>query len=143
MGKIFRKGFVVLLVVMALPFVSFADGETKVQTITAEAFLAKVKQQPKLNLMDVRNPEEFAEVKMAGAVNVPLPTLNSNEDLQNALKPFGASKEAVYVLCRSGRRSRVAAEKFLAAGHKNLVVVEGGMNRLEELGVQVEKKGAR
>ena len=141
MTQILGKGFIAFLILAALPFTSFAEGESKVQSITAEAFLAKLKQEPNLNLLDVRTPEEFAAVKMPGAINVPLPTLNSNEDLQNALKPFASSKKAeVYVLCRSGRRATAAAEKFVAAGHKNLVVVAGGMNRLQDLGAKVEKK---
>lgn len=139
--KQFLGKVAVLFFVSLLPLAVYAESKVQVRTISAEAFLQTLKKNPKANLLDVRSAEEFSEVKLPRAVNVPLPTLDTPEGLQKALQPF-APKEDVYILCRSGRRSTIAAEKFVAAGHNNVVVVEGGMNRLESLGATVEKKAA-
>ncbi|QPK83019.1 rhodanese-like domain-containing protein [Corynebacterium qintianiae] len=71
-------------------------------------------------LIDVREPDEYTEVRAAGAVNLPLSdfaaqagTINPDED--------------IYVICRSGGRSAQAAEYLeQARGWDNVINVEGG-----------------
>jgi hypothetical protein len=35
-------------------------------------------------------------------------------------------EQPVYILCQSGKRAEIAAQKLIAAGHTNAIVVEGG-----------------
>ena len=75
-------------------------------------------------LLDVRNPEEFAEVHANGAVNIPLDQIEA-EKVQQALDL--SSDDTVYIICRSGRRSMVACQKLEGEGLENAFVnVEGG-----------------
>ena len=69
-------------------------------------------------LFDVREPEEYEEVRVPGAVLVPLATV------PDELAQF-AGGDTVYVICRSGARSRKAVQ-FLRANGIDAVNVAGG-----------------
>lgn len=71
-------------------------------------------------LIDVREPHEFAEGTIPGATNVPLGEL---QDRVNELD----QERRVVVLCRSGGRSSQASELLTAAGFADVVNLEGGM----------------
>ncbi|WP_018018167.1 rhodanese-like domain-containing protein [Corynebacterium capitovis] len=71
-------------------------------------------------LIDVREPEEYAEVHAEGAVNMPL-----SEFVERAgeIDP----DRDIYVICRSGGRSAQACEYLeKARGWDNAINVEGG-----------------
>ena len=69
-------------------------------------------------LFDVRQPDEFAEARVPGAVLVPL------GDVPASLDQFPTDR-TVYVICRSGGRSMKAAE-LLRANGVDAVNIEGG-----------------
>jgi rhodanese-related sulfurtransferase len=69
-------------------------------------------------LFDVRQPDEYAEARVPGAVLVPL------GDVPEAVDRFPTSGP-VYVICRSGARSMKAAE-LLRANGVDAVNVAGG-----------------
>lgn len=71
-------------------------------------------------LIDVREPEEYAEVHAAQAVNLPLSELTGLADKVD-------TDRDIYVICRSGGRSVQACEYFeQALGWENVINVEGG-----------------
>jgi rhodanese-related sulfurtransferase len=86
-----------------------------------------------VDLIDVRTPVEFREVHIGFARNVPLDQLNA------AKIAAGRSGETgpLYVICRSGGRGQKACEKFLAAGHANVINVEGGTQAWDQAGLPV------
>jgi len=69
-------------------------------------------------VLDVRNPDEHAEMRVPGAVLIPLPELDSRVDELPRV-------ESVYVICRSGARSAKAAE-LLGSKGISAVNVTGG-----------------
>jgi rhodanese-related sulfurtransferase len=69
-------------------------------------------------LIDVRQPYEFDEARVAGAVLVPLATVPDNVDAFRGDGP-------VYIICKTGARSARACE-FLAAQGVEAVNVAGG-----------------
>lgn len=75
-------------------------------------------------IIDVRTPEEFnGELgHIAGARLFPLQTLT---DSLSALSLYKDS--TVVLVCRSGRRSGVAAEMMVKAGFKDVHNLKGGM----------------
>lgn len=73
-------------------------------------------------LLDVRTQEEYAQGHIPNAINIPNETI-ANEDL--AQLPDKAQKILVY--CRSGNRSRQAAEKLVKLGYTDIVEI-GGIN---------------
>lgn len=72
-------------------------------------------------LIDVRTPDEFAKGRVPGAANLPLDRIRT--DIQN----FGTPEDLVpIVYCRSGARSKQAAQALLKDGF-NLVFDAGGI----------------
>ena len=77
----------------------------------------------KIDLIDVRTPVEFREVHVEFASNVPLDQLDPSAIMQAR---NGSSNDPLYVICKSGGRSRQACESFVKAGFSNVISVEGG-----------------
>ncbi len=71
-------------------------------------------------LVDVRQPGEFAGGSLPGAVNLPL------HELAVRLGELDPDRRVVLV-CRSGARSGAAAEFLAAAGFGDVVNLAGGM----------------
>ena len=69
-------------------------------------------------LVDVRQPYEFDEMRVSGAVLVPLATVADNVDAFRGDGP-------VYVICKTGSRSARACE-FLATQGVEAINVAGG-----------------
>jgi rhodanese-related sulfurtransferase len=87
-----------------------------------------------VDLIDVRTPVEFREVRVEGARSVPLDRLDAQAVLTAR---NGDASRPLFVICRSGSRARQACERLLAAGCPNVVVVEGGTVAWEQAGLPV------
>lgn len=88
-------------------------------------------------VLDVRTELEHQEIALKQPhLHVPLDKLDvarfMRENKIDAARP-------VYILCRSGKRAAQAAEAFIAAGHDNVRVVEGGIIACEAAGIPVGK----
>jgi rhodanese-related sulfurtransferase len=73
-------------------------------------------------ILDVRTPEEFSENRIKGAINVPNETIGTD-----AIPELPDKNQLILVYCRSGRRSKEAAEKLVRLGYTNIVEF-GGIN---------------
>jgi rhodanese-related sulfurtransferase len=71
-------------------------------------------------VIDVREPWEYAEGHVEGSLLLPL------AQVAEAIPTLPRDRE-VYVVCRSGNRSLVAAEALVAAGFTDVRNVDGGM----------------
>ncbi|GLV47234.1 sulfurtransferase [Thermus sp. LT1-2-5] len=78
-------------------------------------------------VVDVRTPAEFAQGHVPGAVNLPVEEVARWADTLPKDKP-------VYLYCRSGNRSRQAAEYLKKKGYTNLYNVEGGVLAIARAG---------
>lgn len=99
-----------------------------VQTITATELRNVLEAQPDVDLIDVRTPVEFAAVHVTVAHNIPLDALDA-ATVKAARK---TPDQPLYVICRSGGRSRQACEKLQAAGLGEVISIEGGTQACEE-----------
>ncbi|HSK41271.1 MAG TPA: rhodanese-like domain-containing protein [Arenibaculum sp.] len=73
-------------------------------------------------LLDVREPEEWAETGVPqGAVLIPLAEVESRAAAELA------PDRSVYVICRSGNRSRTASEILAQLGYTEVYNVDGGV----------------
>lgn len=83
-------------------------------------------------ILDVREPDEFAESHVPRSRNIP------HEEVQNhasELKRY----DQIYVYCRAGRRAQAAVTALEAQGLRNLVCVStGGMPDWEAAGFEVQ-----
>ena len=89
------------------------------QITTAEA-MQMMESESGYIILDVRTAEEFAEKRIPNAINV------ANEDIGTEEIPALPDKDQlILVYCRSGRRSKEAAEKLVALGYTNIVEFGG------------------
>ena len=66
-----------------------------------------------VQLVDVRTVKEYSEGHIPGAMNIDV----NAPDFEEKIKVLD-KKENVAIYCRSGRRSKMAANKLTAAGYK-------------------------
>jgi rhodanese-related sulfurtransferase len=90
------------------------------------------------DLIDVRSPGEFAGQHAAGARSLPLDQLDPAAFLRER---EGANGRPIYLICQSGKRAAMAADKLVAAGCTNAVIVEGGTVAWAEAGLPCESTG--
>lgn len=91
---------------------------------------------PDAIIIDVRTAMEHGESRLARAhAHIPLDQLDPAAFLRD--RNLGPDA-AVYLLCRSGKRAAQAAEKFIAAGHQNVCVIEGGITACADCGTALE-----
>lgn len=106
-----------------------------IKTISV-ADLAKLCAERLIDLVDVRTPEEFAEVRAIGARNVPLDTI----DPPAVVAAHAAmADQPLYFICKVGGRSAYACQMFTSAGYPNVVNVEGGTDAWLEAVLPVER----
>ncbi|MCB9637780.1 MAG: rhodanese-like domain-containing protein [Myxococcales bacterium] len=86
---------------------------------------AKVKDN--YRLIDVRERDEFEEVHVKGAENLPL------TDLERG-KRFEADDRPIAYICRSGRRSALACMQLEAEGFPEGTNIEGGTMAAIQMG---------
>jgi rhodanese-related sulfurtransferase/TusA-related sulfurtransferase len=72
-------------------------------------------------VLDVREEAEYAFNHISGAKSIPLGELESHLNELN-------KEDNIYVICRTGNRSDLAAQKLTEAGYKNVFNVVPGMS---------------
>lgn len=75
---------------------------------------------PQAILLDVRTPDEYSGGRIPGSVNLPLDRLNREIQQYPEDTPL-------YIYCRSGARSSIAAEELERMGYRKVVDL-GGLN---------------
>ena len=83
-------------------------------------------------LLDVRENDEWAESHIPGSVLIPL------GDLAGRMGELDPSRPVITV-CRSGRRSLIAAEDLLKGGFSDVASLAGGMIAWEKAGQPVQR----
>ncbi|MEB3162083.1 MAG: rhodanese-like domain-containing protein [Prochlorothrix sp.] len=86
-------------------------------------------QQGTVVLADVREPVEYRGEHIAGAVSVPLSSLNP------AQLPAVAPNQILVLSCKTGNRSSEAARKLLAVGYETVIQLEGGLDAWKQAGL--------
>lgn len=86
-------------------------------------------------LLDVREPQEYAEIHAPNATLIPLGELGSR---LNEIAPY--KDKPIAVVCRSGRRSSKAVQLLKESGYTQVSNVAGGMNAWESAGLTVVHK---
>ena len=71
-------------------------------------------------ILDVRRPDEFREKHIPGAINIANETIGTDE-----IPQLPEKEQRIYVYCRSGNRSKQAAEKLVALGYTDIVEIGG------------------
>ena len=81
-------------------------------------------------VVDVREPDEFAALRIAGSINVPRGVLEQacEWDFDFTVPPLAAGRDAeIVVLCRSGTRSLLAADAMQQMGFARVASLRTGL----------------
>ena len=90
--------------------------------ISMDEAIAMMEEESGYIILDVRTESEFADKHIPGAVNIPNESIGTEE-----IPELPDKDQLILVYCRSGNRSKQAAEKLAALGYTN-VVEFGGIN---------------
>lgn len=102
-------------------------------TVDVQAAYEALSSDADAQLLDVREPEEWAETGVPqGAVLIPLAEVESRAAAELT------SDRPVYVICRSGNRSRTASETLVGLGFTQVYNVDGGVTAWLDAGLPVE-----
>ena len=114
----------------------------RVLTITPERLSGLMRTGKGVVLVDVRSPAEYRAGHVPGATLLPLDELDVDRVMaKTGTTEIGADR-TLYLTCHSGARAREAAERLLAAGRRNLAVVEGGTEAWARAGLPLRRCGA-
>jgi rhodanese-related sulfurtransferase len=81
-------------------------------------------------LLDVREPAEFDQLRIPGSINVPRGVLEQSceWDYDETVPELAAGREQeIVIICRSGKRSVLAADMLLQMGFTNVVSLKTGV----------------
>lgn len=95
---------------------------TQDTTISGDSLWESIKQDSDVFLLDVREPQEFAEFKIPGAVNIPLSQL-----FTSGSKAHLPKDKKIVTICSHGNRSMVATFALAQNGLESTSLV-GGMS---------------
>ena len=123
-----------------------AEAKTKIQELTVEQLAALVKTTDP-RVIDVREPAEFAAGHIPNAVSMPRgvlemqlhshPAVAAEKDAVLALTEL--AKQPLYLICRSGARSALAAESLHRMGFHEVYSIAGGMTAWQDAGLPVRQ----
>lgn len=82
-------------------------------------------------VIDVREPGEFASEHIEGSINLPLSQLKTKGRVE--VRPY--ANQRLYLLCKTGNRACHAAEELSDIG--DIYVVEGGLSAWSQAGGRV------
>lgn len=105
------RGVLFAALCSALSACSQAPMTTTFKTLSPEEALQKMQAEPQALILDVREPMEYDRGHILGAENLPLSVLEKGVPAELTDK-----QRTLLVYCRSGRRSRMAAEILVKAG---------------------------
>ena len=99
-----------------------AESEASYRQVSMDEAIAMMEEKNDYIILDVRTPEEFAEKHIPDAINIPNETIGTEE-----IPELPDKEQLILVYCRSGNRSKQAAEKLVRLGYTNIVEF-GGIN---------------
>ncbi len=110
--------------------------EWVVKPVDSKAAGKIIRKNPKINILDVRTPAEFAKGHIKGAINV---DFKSPDFARNIAK---LNNHVPYILhCRSGNRSGQSLEILKKNNFGTLYHLEGGFNEWQASGQPVAQEG--
>ena len=127
------KQLVPLLLVLMVMLVACGKTDASAPSNTYERVsmsegLARMESDENYILLDVRRADEFESGHIPGAINLPNEKIGTEE-----IHALPDKSQTIYVYCRSGNRSRQAADKLLALGYTNIIEFGGILDYTGEL----------
>lgn len=115
-----KKYLAVFLALLALTGCAAAPTKSAYRQISMDEAIEAMATEEDYIILDVRTAEEFAEKHIPGAVCVPNETISSSD-----IPELPDKEQLILVYCRSGNRSRQAAQKLADMGYTNVAEFGG------------------
>lgn len=123
-----------------------AEAKANIQEVSIEQLATYLTAHSTPLLVDVREPAEFSQAHILGAVNYPRGVLEMQLPNHPVVAASGCAPEValsqlaaqpLYLICRSGARSALAAESLQRMGFTQVFSVAGGMQAWQDAGLAV------
>jgi rhodanese-related sulfurtransferase len=110
------------------------DAKKRVKETNVAAVKARLDKGEKLNLVDVREDNEFAKGHIPGATHL------SKGIIERDIETKFPNRDAELILyCGGGFRSALAADNLQKMGYQNVISMDGGWRGWNDAGGKVEK----
>jgi rhodanese-related sulfurtransferase len=118
-----------------------ADAKSRIREISAADTAEAIKTNPHILVVDVREPAEWAEGHIPGALLVPRGVLEAKADLEypNREPRLADRSQPIIVHCASAARSAMAADVLQQMGFTDVRSLAGGIVAWKEKGLPIEK----
>lgn len=116
-----------ILISIMIAIIFFAGCSAEVdkvdyKQITTEEAIAMMSEETDYIILDVRTPEEFESGHIKDAINLPNEMIGEKE-----IAELPDKEQLIMIYCRSGNRSKQAADKLVKLGYTSIVEF-GGIN---------------
>ena len=110
----------IILVILFLAGCSQEVSKAGYKQISTEEAVTMMSEEANYIILDVRTPEEYESGHIKDAINIPNEIIGSNE-----IAELPDKGQLIMIYCRSGNRSKQAAEKLVKLGYTNIVEFGG------------------
>lgn len=117
-----KKIIALLLFLLVFSGCAAKSEKASYRQVSTDEAINIMKEEKDYIILDVRTPEEFKSKHIPGAINIPNETIGTEE-----VPELPDKEQLILIYCRSGSRSKQAAEKLAAQGYTNIVEF-GGIN---------------
>ena len=117
-----KKIIALLLFILVLLGCAAQSEKTGYRQVTTDEAISIMEEEKDYIILDVRTPEEYKSKHIPGAINIPNETIGTED-----IPELPDKEQLIMIYCRSGNRSKQAAEKLAAQGYTNIVEF-GGIN---------------
>ena len=123
-----KSYFFLMLLSLSLMSCSFSSTKNSFESLDVEEFAADIAN-PQVQLVDVRTPGEHAAGSIPGSMNIDV----KSDDFATCATRQLDKERPVAIYCRSGRRSKTAADILVGLGYK-VIELDSGYNGWVEAG---------
>ena len=121
------KKMIVLMILFLMSLLLLAgcgarQEKSAYRQVTMEEAAAMMREESGYIILDVRTAEEYSEKHIPGAINIPNETIGADD-----IPELPDKDQLILIYCRSGNRSKQAADKLVKLGYTNIVEF-GGIN---------------
>jgi len=110
------------------------DAKTRVKETNVPEVKARLDKGEKLNLVDVREDNEWTKGHLPGAIHLSKGIIERDVE-----KTFPDRDTELILYCGGGFRSALAADNLQKMGYQNVISMDGGWRGWNEAGGKVEK----
>jgi len=132
--KIYNMKKYIPITIIALLFFTNCNFAQQATVLNANDYEKKISTEKNIQLIDVRTPEEYQQGHIKNAKNMNVYDANFEKEIQKLDK-----SKPVYIYCRSGSRSRSAAQVLSNNGFKTIFDLQGGITAWQSANKSVSK----